>query len=562
MRTILLAAALAVLRSEEIPITLLATTDLHGNIFPYDYFTARPADRGLAKLASLIRAVRAENPNTLLVDCGDTIQGTPLEAVYQYFVSHRRFPLSLPAPAIPLASDPMMLAMNHLGFDAMAVGNHEYNYGLENLAQARAAARFPWLSANTVVAAGARITPFQPFLVKTIGGVKIAVIGITTPAIPLWEIPENYAGCRFTSGVEAARRAVAELRKSHQPDLIVVAAHAGLDRDLETGRMFSSNMEGENMIYQIATGVDGVDAIIYGHTHQQLAGHRVGKVLLAQPKNWGTSLARLDFVFDTAAGGRSRLVRSSSRLLPVEAGTKADEEVLALARPYHEITERYLATPIAQSPAVLDTSLSRVEDTALMDAIHTVQMHYAAADVSLTASFNPRARFPKGPVTVREIAALYIYDNDLYAIRGTGRMLRDALENAARYFRTCGDPACLTGVLINPDFLGFNYDMAQGVEYEIDLTQPEGRRVRNLRWRGKPLAEDQPLRIALNSYRVAGAAGYTMFRDAPVAWRSAAGIRELVIEYYTKRKTLPAAADHNWRIVPEAAAKRLREEAR
>ncbi|MGH9666942.1 MAG: metallophosphoesterase, partial [Bryobacteraceae bacterium] len=141
--------------AQSVKIRVLATTDLHGNLYPYDYFTAKPAPRGLAKIATLISAERAANPNTLLIDCGDTIQGTPLEGVYQYFVDHQRLPLNLPLSGPPLEADPMMLAMNALGYDSMTVGNHDFNFGLNNLSRARGEAHFPWISANIAVEPGA-----------------------------------------------------------------------------------------------------------------------------------------------------------------------------------------------------------------------------------------------------------------------------------------------------------------------------------------------------------------------------------------------------------------------
>src|SRR5205085_5427063 len=140
-----------------VKITLLATTDLHGNIYPYDYFQAKPAPRGLAKIATLIAAARTENPNSLLIDCGDTIQGTPLEYVHQTQVRNGQTE----------RADPMMLSMNLLGYDAMVLGNHEFNYGLKNLVRAREAAKFPWISANTIVARDAGVKPFEPYVVKT-----------------------------------------------------------------------------------------------------------------------------------------------------------------------------------------------------------------------------------------------------------------------------------------------------------------------------------------------------------------------------------------------------------
>ncbi|MCS7026661.1 MAG: 5'-nucleotidase C-terminal domain-containing protein [Bryobacteraceae bacterium] len=562
LRSVLLLAGLAWQGAGQTAhIRILVTTDLHGNIYPWDYFAAQPANRGLAKIATLIRQQRKENPETLVIDCGDTIQGSPLESVYQEYVRTGRMPLGLNVPLPALRVDPMMLAMNALGYDAMVVGNHEFNFGLKNLEAARRSAKFPWISANTLVTAASGLRPFEPYLVKTLGSVKVAVIGITTPAVPNWEKPENYRGLKFVSGVDAVRKALAELRAQYQPDVVIVAAHAGLDRDLRSGEVRPGEAGFENMVYQIATSVEGIDAIVFGHTHQVLEQAFVGSgVLLHQPKNWGMSLGRVDFQLEQVQG-RWRIASKQARLLPVTREVEPDGEILSLARPYHEWTEQFLEQPVAESPEDLDGALSRVADTALVDAIHQVQLHFSKADVSLTAMFNPRVRFPKGAVTVRQLAALYIYDNELYVIEGNGKMLKAALENAARYFLSCRDPVCSEGPLLNRKVIGYNYDMAQGVDYEIDLTQPEGSRIRNLRYRGKPLEDLQPLRIALNNYRASGSGGYQMFRQARVVWKSGEDIRNLMIEYYRRQKKLPANADGNWKIVPESARKRLETEA-
>jgi 2',3'-cyclic-nucleotide 2'-phosphodiesterase/3'-nucleotidase len=544
-------------RPEQVVVTLLATTDMHGNLFPVDYVTGATAPRGLAKLATLIRAVEAENRNRLLIDCGDTIQGTPLEYVYQTRVRTATLPMGL-RPGVDLNHDPMMLAMNRLGYDAMTVGNHEYNFGLKNLERARADAAFPWISANTVVSPGGGERPFAPYIVKIVAGVKVAVIGVTTPAVPSWEKPENFGSYRFLSPVEPVKRAVAELRSRERPDLIVVAAHAGIGRNLQTNLEDSPE---ENVVHDLASKVPEIDAIVFGHTHRELEGRTVGKVLLVQPKNWAMSLARLDFTLVREPGRAWAVASKKSRLVQVTADTPAAPDILELARPYHEMAERHLATPITTSPVSLDAVLGRVQDTPLVDAVHRVQLEYSKADVSFTALFNQRVRVPRGQVTVRQIAALYPYENELYLIEGTGKMVKDALENAARYFLSCQGARCSQPSLINRQVMGFNYDMAEGVEYEIDLSRPAGDRVRNLRWRGKPLAPDQKLRIAINNYRAAGSAGYSMFIGAKVLWHSQEEIREMVVRYYADGKPLPSRADGNWRIVPEAARRTLEAEA-
>src|SRR6266446_6390350 len=189
LKLLVLACLCSPLGAEHVKLTILATTDLHGNMYPFDYYANRPSNRGLAKIATLIRSERAANPNNLLIDCGDTIQGTPLEYVYQTYVRTGSLPMKLTFTGEAFAHDPMMLAMNAIGYDAMVVGNHEFNYGQKNLERARAEARFPWLAANIEGAAeGGK--PFAHYLLKTVAGVKVAIIGITTPAVPAFEKPE------------------------------------------------------------------------------------------------------------------------------------------------------------------------------------------------------------------------------------------------------------------------------------------------------------------------------------------------------------------------------------
>jgi 2',3'-cyclic-nucleotide 2'-phosphodiesterase/3'-nucleotidase len=445
----------------------------------------------------------------------------------------------------------------------MVVGNHEFNFGLANLDRARGDAKFPWLSANTeTVTASGRA--FDRYILKTVAGVKIAVIGVTTPAIPAWEKPENYAPYRFISARTAVEKSVAELRRlpaDRRPDVVVVAAHAGLGRDPRTGESRVDEVPGENQMYEIALHVPGVDAIVFGHTHSEVKQLVVNGVLLAQPKNWAISLASLDFTLESKPAGGWTVVEKSSRIIPVTAATPVDKEIDALARPYHDMAERYLNTVVAQSPATLEGTLGRVEDSALVDLIQTVQLHYAQADVSFASLFNPRAAVPKGPVTVRQIAGLYLYENELYAIEGTGQMVKDALENAARYFLSCDAETCGKGPLTNSRIIGYNFDMAQGVSYEIDLTQPEGRRIRNLTWKGRPLDPEQKLRIALNNYRAGGAAGYTMFPKGKIVWRSSQDIRQLIIDYFIERGTMPLSADGNWRVIPQEARQTLERQA-
>lgn len=532
------------LAGERVEITLLATTDTHGNIYPVDYYRNVPASRGLAKVSTLVTRLRAAHPHTLLVDCGDTIQGTPL--AYYFNRKDTKPP------------NPMMAVMNAVGYDAMVLGNHEFNFGLDILWKAKREARFPWLSANTESAYKDRVRRFEPYVIKNVAGVRVAIVGLTTPGIPRWEVPAHYRGYRFRDIVATAQKYVPLVRR--KADVVVLAVHAGLDRDLATGERRPNEIPGENVVWEVAEGVPGVDAIVFGHTHQELPEKLVNGVLLVQPKNWAQSLGEIDFVLERDAPGKPwRLIEKHSRVHPLDDSVPPDEKILALARPYHEQTERYLDTPIAQSDRELDGRTARYEDHPLMDLMLKVQLEYGKADVATGAFFSPSVHFAQGQVTVRQIAALYPYENTLYTIELTGKQLREALEHAAGYFLPW--PAPPGGSMIPKNRPGYDWDMAEGVSYKVDLSRPPGQRIVELTYRGQPLADDAKLRVAINSYRRWGGGRYDVYRTAPVVWTSADEMRDMLIDYVSKLGHIPTEADHNWEIVPPEARAALLQEA-
>lgn len=542
-------------------ITVVSTTDLHGNVLPIDYYTNKPDARGLAKAATIIRAARRDNPQgTLLLDSGDTIQGTPLEYVHNKMNN---------AP-----SDPMMLAMNALQYDAMAVGNHEYNFGLKVLAKARGEAKFPWLSANTYHA-GTNETAYQPYIVKELNGVRVGVLGLTTPGIPTWENKENYAGLEFREPVAEAKKWVEILRGKERCDLVVIAMHMGLGEDLRTGETLPGQAPHENEAIAIAERVEGIDLILMGHTHREVSslfinsdfakqtvsthgGPRgeyhespfyVNGVLLTQANAWGRHVARADIYLERDYSGRWSVASKSARTIPVTDATPVDQEIAKLAEPYDRETQAWLSRVIGESPAELSADQASFHDTAILDLVQRVQLDAGHADVSMVANFNPRARLPKGAVTVRDIAGLYIYENTLVVLEVTGQQLKDALEHSAEYFlpyQAGKTPA----QLINDKIPGFNYDIAEGVSYDLDLTKPVGQRIQNLRFRGQPLSPAQKLRLATNNYRVNGGGGYSMYKGATEAFRSSEEIREMIIDWVTEHKTVPAEPTNNWRLLP------------
>ena len=516
---------------DRVQITILGTTDLHGNINPIDYYTNKPDNRGLAKVATLIKRVRREHPNVLLVDSGDTIQGSPLASF------HSRKNNQPP--------DPMMLVMSSLNYDAMAVGNHEYNFGLKVLEKARGEANFPWLSANTYDKSTGK-THYKPYIVKEVAGVRVGILGLTTPGVPNWDNPANYAGLEFHEPVSEARKWVPVMRNDEKADVVIVAMHMGLGEDLRTGEASPGQVPHENEAVTIAKEVPGVDVIFMGHTHREVPSLYINGVLLTQANHWGRHLARADVYLQKTPTGW-RVYAKSARTLPTDDPVEPDPSVVALAEPYDRETQGWLSKVIGQSAEELTAREARFRDTAILDLIQKVQMEVGKADVSMVASFNSEARIAKGPVSVRDIAGLYVYENTLVVLEVTGQQLKDALEHSAKYYKPYVAGKELRE-LIDEKIPAYNFDIAEGVTYELDISKPIGQRIQNLRFRGQPLSPTRKLRLATNNYRVNGGGGYSMYKDAPVVYRSSEEIREMIIDWVERNKAVPTKPNNNWRI--------------
>jgi len=519
--------------SKRVHIVVLGTTDLHGNLFPVDYYTDKADNRGLAKISTLVKQVRRENQNVMVIDSGDTIQGTPLE--YYHNKKNNQPP------------DPMMLAMNALHYDAMAVGNHEYNFGLPVLEKARSEAEFPWLSANTYNK-GTNQTHYKPYLIKEVAGVRIGVLGLTTPGIPNWENAPNYAGLEFREPLSEAKKWVPVLRRKERADVVIIAMHMGLEQDLRTGEINPGQVPNENRAIAIAKQVPGVDLIFMGHTHRDMPSLVINGVQLIQANYWGRHLARVDLYLENA-GPRWLVFARSARTIAMDDRVAPDQEILKLGEPYDRETQAWLSRAIGQSAAELTAAEARFRDTAILDLIQRVQLEAGKAQVSMAAVFNPDARITKGPVTVRNIAGLYVYENTLVVLEVTGQQLKDALEHSAKYFRPY-EPGKSAAELVDEKIPAYNFDIAEGVTYVLNIAKPIGQRIENLQFQGKPLSPTQKLRLATNNYRVNGGGGYTMYKGAPVVYRSSEEIRELIVDWVERHKTIPTEPTNNWKIVP------------
>jgi 2',3'-cyclic-nucleotide 2'-phosphodiesterase/3'-nucleotidase len=518
-------------------ITILHTSDLHGAVLPFNDYANRPSDRGsLAQVATMVDEIRAaaDHP-VLLLDSGDTLQGSSLEQ----FV-HVRW--GEPSPTID--------AMNRIGYQAMAVGNHEFNFGLEVLRRAEAQAVFPFLSANSLLV-GIDEPAFPPYLIVAAGDLRIGVLGLTTPNIPGWEKAENFAGLYFQPMDEAARFWVPVLRDTEGCDLVVVLAHTGFELDPETGE--PNGTAHENFVSRL-TEVPGIDLLLTGHSHDDIPPHLVNGVIVSQPKARAQLLTRIDL----------SLVRDGSgwRIESWEGGNHpsgavaADPEIVGATALAHQRVAEALDGPVGNVTSEVRVENCRIEDCAAVDLLHAVQLEASGAQLSLAALLNAHAPpLSPGPVNWRWIHAFYVYPNTLVAVRLTGAQVRDVLEHAARFYDGLVCPAeggCT--VLTDASIPEYNVDTMAGLTYSIDPTRPEGSRIRDLRFGGLPIDPEATFTVACNSYRSAGGGLFPHLAEAEVVWRSSAEMSDLIGDYLMTHQPWRPVVDDNWHIGRDVTA--------
>jgi 2',3'-cyclic-nucleotide 2'-phosphodiesterase/3'-nucleotidase len=383
--------------------------------------------------------------------------------------------------------------------------------------------------------------------VREVAGVRVGILGLTTPNVASWEPARNIEGLRFRDTVEAARRYVGELRGRERCDLVVVIAHQGFERDLDTGE--DRGTSDENQAYALAQGVAGIDVLLTGHTHTVIEPRKLGAVWVSQPGRFGNTVTRFDLKLERR-GRRWTLTSVSGKNLPMKE-VPPDPEVVRAVEKGHEAAMRALAAPIAELASPLSVSTARVADTAILDWLHAVQRSAGKADLSV-ASLLPGTlpEWPPGPLTLRQIWAFYPYENSLVTVRVTGRQLREALERSAR---------CVSGIreqdgkLVwarNRSVWGYNCDTLDGAEYGLDPLRPEGKRVLFLRREGREIQDQEELTVAVNSYRAAGGGGFSVWRKAPRVAESGRSIRELLVEDARRRGTLKLESNANWFLAP------------
>ncbi|OEJ31530.1 bifunctional metallophosphatase/5'-nucleotidase [Streptomyces subrutilus] len=549
--------------------TVMGTTDLHGNVFNWDYFTDREFDDkahndvGLAKISTLVNQVRAEKGrrNTLLIDAGDTIQGTQLSYYYAKVdpITARRGPVH-----------PMAQAMNAIGYDAAALGNHEFNYGIPVLRKFEEQCDFPLLGANALDARTLRpaFAPYSMHCLRTPHGrdVKVAVLGLTNPGIALWDKANVQGKMTFPGLEEQAAKYVPKLR-SMGADVVIVSAHSGSSGTSSYGDQLPYV---ENAAALVAERVPGIDAILVGHAHTEIAEYRVRneatgrEVVLSEPLKWGQRLTLFDFEL-TWAQGRWSVAEVAARVL--NSNTVAeDPRITGLLGDEHRKVVAYVNQVIGTSTRAMSAAEGPVKDVAIIDLISHVQAETVRAAlagtewaelpvVSQASCFSRTAAIPAGRVTIRDAAGLYPFENTLEARLLTGAQLKDYLEYSARYYvRTAPgevvDPAKLTNAEGIPDY---NYDAVYGFTYDVDVARPVGSRIVGLSFEGRPVDPAGRFVLAVNNYRASGGGNFPHVPQARQLWADSDEIRNTIIQWVKARGTVDPAgfASVSWRLTRE-----------
>ena len=565
---------------EVVRLTVLGTTDLHGNVFNWDYFkNAEYTDRslndvGVAKASTLIKSVRAERgaATCITLDAGDTIQGTPLAYYYAKI-----------DPITGGATHPMAAAMNEVGYDAAALGNHEYNYGLDTLRAFEKQCSFPLLSANSVDwNTGAPV--FKPWIIKSIKledhkAIKVGILGLVTPGVAIWDKANVEGKVRFPGIVEQAKIMVPRL-KAAGADVVIVSAHSGMDTSSSYGDALPYV---ENASTLLAEEVPGIDAILVGHAHKEIpqrfvTNKETGKqVLLSEPLYWGMRVTVMDLDVQKIRG-QWQVVSSGATLLNSNVA-EMDPAVVAAVQGSHEKVLAYVNGVIGTSTAAMSAATSRYEDTAAMDFINHVQAeavkealvgtaHEGLPVLSIAAPFNKAAAIPEGEVTVRDVAGLYIYDNTLLGVTLTGQQVKDYLEFSARYFRQVSGTGPFAAAEVTnavtdtapngtPDY---NYDIMGGLDaaltYDIDIAQPVGSRITNLSYAGAPIDLSGTFVIAINNYRQSGGGSFPHVATAPVVYNRQIEIRQMLIDWVSARGVIDPStfSSIDWKLVSGGTA--------
>lgn len=518
-----------------VDLQVLATSDLHGRFVPYDYaINMEDTSGSLAQVATVIKELKKDNPNTLLVDVGDTIQDNSADLFLDEKVH------------------PMIEGMNLIGYDTWTFGNHEFNYGMDVLKNIMKQSKAKVLGGNIYNPDGTAVTDAYTIIEKD--GIKIAIIGMVTPNITRWDAI-NLKDYKVTDPVEETKKVVNEIKD--KVDVIIATEHMG-----ETNEYAVK----DSGVTDLANACPEIDVIVAAHEHKAVEGVMYNNVLTVENKNGAQTVAKIDIKLKKGADGKYTVVDRTSKLINTKEYAADADFVKALAK-YDKVAKddanvvigRVEGADLVPANEIADIPQAQLQETAMINLINQVQMYYTGAEVSAAACFNTAANLKVGDIKKCDTALIYKYANTLYKLEMTGAQLKKYMEWSCAYYNTYheGD---LT-ISFNPDIRAYNYDMFSGVKYDVNVSKEPGNRIENLtRMDGTPIKANDKIIIAVNNYRanshlLSYGTVYQKGEDLPKLLEidvhgEIGGVRELIGDYIinVKKGIITPELTGNWKI--------------
>ena len=540
-------SAVSTAMAQEVNIKLLGTSDVHGRIVPWSYGADVEDKSGsYAQIATYVKDVRKNNKNVVLVEVGDAIQDNQIEV----FAKDKKYYKNHPVPKV----------LNEMNYDIFVLGNHEFNFGMKALDEILKDIKAKKLTANFYHKKNDKRYIDATTIIEK-DGVKLGIIGLSTPMSAKFEEDTgNLKDMKFTSPTEEARTQVEKL-KAKGVDAIIVIAHMGIDNE---------NKIPDTGMRDVINAVDGIDVVIAGHMHKDVPSETIKNTLITEPHRYGTVVSEVDLTFDINDKKEVKLVKKESKTVPVKE-LEADKKIAEIYKPYHEKLRELNNVVIGQTENEMvpqetkhGVSAAFSKDTGLSSFINDVEQHYSGADVVTFSFDHQKARMNKGDIKKKDIIFNYRYaGGDVTVYELTGKQLKEYMEWSANYFDTIqpGD----TEYRYNAERKKskyVTYDIFGGVNYKIDLRNPQGSKIVDLTLAdGKPVTDDMKLKVGMNSYRFAqlnGKGGIWEGQQIPVLWESKVAmgrekgtIQNMMIDYITnvKKGKIDGQSHNRWEII-------------
>ena len=540
-------SAISTAMAQEVNIKILGTSDIHGRVVPWSYGADVEDKSGsYAQIATYVKDVRKNNKNVVLVDVGDAIQDNQVDV----FAKDKKYYKDHPIPKV----------LNEMKYDIFVLGNHEFNFGMTALDEILKDIKAKKLTANFYYKKNNKRYIDATTIIEK-DGVKLGIIGLSTPMSAKFEEDTgNLKDMKFTSPTEEARTQVEKL-KAKGVDAIIVIAHMGIDNE---------NKIPDTGMRDVINAVDGIDVVIAGHMHKDVPSETIKNTLITEPHRYGTVVSEVDLTFDINDKKEVKLVKKESKTVPVKA-LEADKKIAEIYKPYHEKLRELNNVVIGQTENEMvpqetkhGVSAAFSKDTGLSSFINDVEQHYSGADVVTFSFDHQKARMNKGDIKKKDIIFNYRYaGGDVTVYELTGKQLKEYMEWSANYFDTIqpGD----TEYRYNAERKKskyVTYDIFGGVNYKIDLRNPQGSKIVDLTLAdGKPVTDDMKLKVGMNSYRFAqlnGKGGIWEGQQIPVLWESKVAmgrekgtIQNMMIDYITnvKKGKIDGQSHNRWEII-------------